>query len=274
MTLHSWLARAERRLTDSGAADPGIDAEWMLADALQLSRSQLRMRREQVLTEKQLVQLEEWLSRREAGEPLQYVQGYAWFMGLRFFVDRRVLIPRQDTETLCEAALERLPQGARVLDLCTGSGALAVAIAHIRPDAQVSAADISLDALDVARENAASQGARIALYQGDLFDAVPDQVFDLIASNPPYIREDEMPLLQAEVRREPALALRAGEDGLVFYRRIAQTYMDHLVIGGRLLLEVGIHQADAVRRMFPGQRTETRRDLGGIERVVMITRMV
>ena len=194
-------------------------------------------------------------------------------MGLEFYVDRRVLIPRQDTETLCEAALAFLRDRAapRVLDLCTGSGALAVTIAASQPDASVVACDISEEALCVARENAA--GLNISFARGDLFAAV-EGAFDVIVCNPPYLTEEDMLSLQREVRYEPPLALRGGADGLDFYRRIARELP--LRLRRAAFFEVGAGQAKDVaqilRAAFPG-RCEVTRDLAGIERVVSIERI-
>ncbi len=273
MSSRSWLIRAAQRLAAAGDLDARVDAELILCEALDAERGALRLRADEPLSEERLAQLEALLSRREAGEPLQYVLGTAWFMGLPFYVDARVLIPRQDTETLCEQALKLVRPGMAVLDLCTGSGALAVALKHRQPLAQVTAADISRNALDVARRNAERNGVELEFLRGDLFEAVARGEFQLIVCNPPYIRADEMGGLQEEVKREPALALLGGEDGLDFYRRIAAGYLDHLSLHGSLLLEVGQGQAAAVAAMFEGE-TRVAPDLNGIERVVIVKRMV
>ena len=171
-------------------------------------------------------------------------------MGVTLRAQPGALIPRNDTETLCEQALARMQGRERVLDLCTGTGALAIAIALRFPGAQVTAADISADALDVARQNIADTGARVTLRQGDLFAAAAGERFDIIVSNPPYITAEEMADLQPEVCREPALALYGGLDGLDFYRRIAREAPDYLSPGGWLLLEIGSAQAEAVSALL------------------------
>lgn len=271
MTAREWEKAARARLSRSGSPDPGTDALLLLAGALGVERGSLLFHRDDFLSEEQFTLLEEQLARREGGEPLQYVQGVAYFMGLEFLVDRRVLIPRQDTETLCELALSRIKPGESVLDLCTGSGALAVTIAR-RGRARVTGADISADALRVARENAARNEASVRWVCGDLFDAVAQEHFDAIVCNPPYLSAADMSSLQAEVRWEPALALAGGMDGLDFYRRIAYSLPGRLKAGGRAFFEVGAGQAAAVREIFagalPGARVQVQKDLCGVERVV------
>lgn len=211
------------------------------------------------------------LERRLEGEPLQYIEGFTDFMGLRVLTDPRALIPRQDTETLAEAAIDflRALPDARVLDLCTGSGCLALAIkAHV-PHARVTAVDLSADALALAKENALRLSMDIEFMMGDLFAPVAQRRFDLIVSNPPYLTDEDMLRLQREVRREPEMALRAGADGLAFYRRIASALPDHLLPGGAAMLEVGAGQSTQVRRMLHGN-TSIIRDLTGIERVISL----
>jgi release factor glutamine methyltransferase len=246
---------------------------WLLSDALRVHRGALALR----LEDEVALGAQEWferaLTRRESGEPLQYVEGFAYFYGRRFQVDSRVLIPRGDTETLCEEALKRLKTGMRVLDLCTGSGILAVTMALERPEANVTGADISTDALTVAKENARLLGAQVAWVQGDLFEAVSG-AFDLIVCNPPYLTKADMECLQPEVAREPGLALYGGVDGLDFYRRIALQLPERLNPGGWALLEVGLGQAEAVAGMLaPLGTVDIIKDLSGADRVVMVERV-
>ncbi len=276
MKAGEFILQATRIMERAGDAEARIDAEWMLCDALGIGRGALRAHLEDELDGARQELLERWVKRRARGEPLGYVQGRAYFMGLEFAVDARVLIPRQDTETLCEAAIGflRARGGGAALDLCTGSGALAVAIAKACPGARVSAADISGGALEVAQKNARAHGARVRFYQGDLFAPLPDARFDLIVTNPPYISDAEMETLQREVRWEPALALRGGADGLDFYRRIACEAGARLSPGGALMAEVGAGQSRRVAALFeaalPDARLEIARDLNGIERVVQL----
>ena len=197
-------------------------------------------------------------------------------MGLKFAVDSRVLIPRQDTETLCEQALTFLRgyTGAEVLDLCTGSGAIAISVARLQPGLRVAATDMSSDALSVASENAHLNGVYVRFMQGDLFEPVAGERFDAILCNPPYLTADDMVHLQTEVACEPRMALFGGEDGLMFYRRLAHEVYRHLKPGGYALFEVGDGQAaEGLRLMRENAMcaaSGTVKDLPGVERVVWI----
>ncbi len=271
MNAGEWLAKASARLDAAGDLDAAVDAAWLLCEATGWSRSSLRTRRGEALDAVVLDRIEAWLDRRASGEPLQYVLGTADFMGLRFHCDARALIPRPDTETLCDLALQALRGRIRprVLDLCCGTGAIGLSVARFRPDARVLLTDVSADALSLAEENAGALGVSNAEFaRGDLFDAAGEEAFDLIACNPPYLDEADMAALQSEVRREPALALFGGPDGLDFYRRIARDAPAHLKGGGVLLLEVGQGQADAVRDLLSWGQCAVHEDLNGIERVV------
>lgn len=265
------LTDAAARLDRAGASDARLDAEWLLAEATGVPRLMLLIDAAAPVDDAAASRFAALLDRRAAGEPLQYVLGEAAFMGRPFAVDARVLIPRPDTETLCMAAIERIRPGMRVLDIGTGSGALAVTLALACPEASVTAVDISDGALAVARANAARHGASVAFVRSDLFTSLEDAWYDRIVSNPPYIRAGDLETLQAEVRREPTLALDGGADGLDFYRRIAEALPAHLTKGGALLLEVGDGQAADVVALLRGHFKEisTLRDLAGLERVVV-----
>lgn len=274
MTIGEWLRRAKDALAESGCPDPQIDSRWIAEDTLGLSRSEMHFETERSLSPEEHERLEALLQRRVQGEPVQYLLHSACFMGLNFYVDSRVLIPRQDTETLVEAVIVALRQleKPRMLDLCAGSGAIGLSVKTLVPDADVTLADCSRDALEVVRENARRLGVDVEIRHGDLFRAVWHQKFDLIASNPPYIPTGDLPLLQREVQREPQLALDGGDDGLEFYRRIAADAPEHLNPGGSIYLEVGAGQADAVRALLT-ERMECAEagvinDLNGIPRVV------
>lgn len=250
MTCRDALRAASGMLAQAGVPDPAVDAAFLLSHVTGTPHLLLRAEGWRELTQLQLADYRALIDRRCQREPLQYILGTAQFMGVTLRAQPGALIPRNDTETLCEQALARMQGRERVLDLCTGTGALAVAIALRFPGAQVTAADISADALDVARQNIADTGARVTLRQGDLFAAVAGERFDIIVSNPPYITAEEMADLQPEVRREPALALYGGSDGLDFYRRIAREAPDYLSPGGWLLLEIGSAQAEAVSALL------------------------
>ena len=249
-TCRDALRAASGMLAQAGVPDPAVDAAFLLSHVTGAPHLLLRAEGWRELTQSQLADYQALIDRRCQREPLQYILGTAQFMGVTLRAQPGALIPRNDTETLCEQALARMQGRERVLDLCTGTGALAIAIALRFPGAQVTAADISADALDVARQNIADTGARVTLRQGDLFAAAAGERFDIIVSNPPYITAEEMADLQPEVCREPALALYVGLDGLDFYRRIAREAPDYLSPGGWLLLEIGSAQAEAVSALL------------------------
>ena len=274
MNISEWLNHAKATLAASGCPDPEIDARWMAEDALGMSRTDLLFEGSQAIPMAKLDALNAMLERRAGGEPVQYVLGSADFMGLKFQVSPAVLIPRQDTETLVEAALVDLqerPGSPAVLDLCTGSGCVGLSLASLAPHARVTLSDVSREALEIARRNARALGVRAELRHGDLFAAVGRERFDVIACNPPYIPAGELEQLQKEVRREPRLALDGGPDGLDFYRRIAERLPEYLNEGGAIYLEVGIGQAGDVlsllKAALPSAATGTVRDLNGVERV-------
>jgi release factor glutamine methyltransferase len=274
LTIAEWLKQAEAALTKSGCPDPAIDAKWIAEDILKLTPTALRFEAQNAPDAEALAEMNACLVRRIQGEPVQYIMKKADFMGMRFHVDSRVLIPRQDTETLVEAVIIALQgkEKPRVLDLCTGSGCIGLSIATLVSGAQVTLADISTGALEVAKKNAHALNCDVLLKQGDLFQAIGREKYDLIASNPPYIPSAEMPELQAEVKHEPALALDGGMDGLDFYRRISAEAAQHLLPGGSIYLEVGMGEAQDVLAMLRNDincaDSGVINDLCGIERIV------
>ncbi len=211
--------------------------------------------------------------RAETRRPIQYIFGETWFFGRRFAVDGRCLIPRPDTEVLCERAADVINaiSDPRVLDMCTGSGCIAVTLA-LECGCHVDAADISEDALDVARGNIGCYGADVTLYRGDMFCAVGDRMYDVIVCNPPYIDPGDAGELEPEVTEyEPRQALYAEGRGLYFYRRLAAEAGAHLVQGGTLLMEIGSEQGEAVSRIMAEggfSRVSVTKDYGGNDRVV------
>jgi release factor glutamine methyltransferase len=271
------LAEAVEALKRAGVESPELDAEILLAAAAGVERSKL-LTGSFALDDHCVGRFRQFVGRRAAREPIAYIVGHQEFYALDFEVNRDVLIPRPETELVVETALKVLRDKprARVLDIATGSGAIAIAIAVNAPDVAVTATDISASALEVAKRNARRHGcaARIKFLVGDCFAALPcsHQKFDLILSNPPYVRDDEMARLAPEVvRYEPQIALRGGKDGLDFYRRIAAQIGSHLAAGGELIVEVGAGQAaDVARALQAGgcRIVQTLRDLAGHERVV------
>lgn len=247
-----------------------LENRILLCHALGLSRVGLITQSERVLTLDEAARVAALVQRRLDGEPIAYIVGEREFFGLPFKVSPAVLIPRPDTELIVELALERLPQGGRLLDMGTGSGAIAVACAHGRPDAQVTALDVSADALAIARANAAANGATVRFLHSDWFAAVAGERFELIASNPPYIASGDAHLAQGDLRFEPTGALTDHADGLSALRTIVAGAPGHLAPGGWLLLEHGYDQAAAVRALLDGRgflEVQSWRDLAGIERV-------
>lgn len=276
MTFGEWIAAARAELERAGNPDAQVDARLLVCGLCDLVPGRLAGICGQEMPAALHAELERRLDRRLSGEPLQYIEGAAYFMGLKFAVDSRVLIPRQDTETLCEQALTFLRgyTGAEVLDLCTGSGAIAISVARLQPGLRVAATDMSSDALSVASENAHLNGVYVRFMQGDLFVPVAGERFDAILCNPPYLTADDMVHLQTEVACEPRMALFGGEDGLMFYRRLAHEVYRHLKPGGYALFEVGDGQAAEVLRLMSENAmcaaSGTVKDLPGVERVVWI----
>ena len=247
-----------------------LENRILLCHALGLARVGLITQSERALTPAEAATLDALVRRRLAGEPIAYIVGTREFFGLPFRVAPGVLIPRPDTELIVELALERLPPGGRLLDMGTGSGVIAVACAHSRKDAAVSALDLSEEALAIARDNAAANGAAVRFLRSDWFGALGDERFELIASNPPYIAAGDEHLAQGDLRFEPAGALSDGFDGLSALRTIIDGAPAHLVAGGWLLLEHGYDQAAAVRALLDARgllEVHSWRDLSGIERV-------
>lgn len=249
--------------------DP-LENRILLCHALTLTRVGLITHSERVLNEDEAARLGALVARRQAGEPIAYIVGQREFFGLPFQVTPAVLIPRPDTELIVELTIERLAPRARLLDMGTGSGAIAVSVAHTRPDAAVTALDVSAEALAVAEANARANQANVRFLRSDWFAALENEQFDLIASNPPYIASGDVHLAQGDLRFEPSGALTDFADGLSALRTIIQGAPAHLVAGGWLLLEHGYDQAEAVRALLLAAgygEVQSWRDLGGIERV-------
>lgn len=240
------------------------EARLAVSDMAEIPYNRLNKYKASTFPAALMPRLEELVSRRKSGEPLQYILGKWEFMGLPFYTRHCALIPRQDTETLCEEALSI--GGKTLLDLCCGTGCIGVSLAKLG-GFEVTFGDISPDCLALAWENAALNGVSGKFLLTDMFSDISDS-FDLICVNPPYIPTSELASLQAEVKREPVLALDGGADGLDFYRRISWDYAAHLNPGGALLMEVGAGQAADVEEMFPNARRIE--DICCIERVVAV----
>ncbi|PRD35820.1 UNVERIFIED_CONTAM: prmC [Trichonephila clavipes] len=272
--IDDWLRRAASRLADapawrSGSDDvPGREASWLLAAVLGRDLAWLMTWPERRLSDAELARADDWLARRCAGEPLAYLRGEHEFWSLPLRVTPATLVPRPDTERLVEVVLSCLPPAARVLDLGTGSGAIALALAHERRDAEVTAVDRSAEALAVARGNGERLELPVRWLHGDWFAPVAGERFHVVASNPPYISDDDPHL--AVLAHEPSTALVAADDGLADLRHLASTAPAHLLPGGWLLLEHGFAQAAAVRAaLVAAGFTQVRswQDLAGQDRV-------
>jgi release factor glutamine methyltransferase len=275
-----WTARRvvawiQGDLGRRGFSSPRLEADLLVCHALGLRRIALYTDLDRPLVERELSEVRALVERRRAHEPIAYILGEREFYSRPFAVDRDVLIPRPDTETLVDVALAALPTGTGpVAELCVGSGAVIVTLLCERPELTGVATDISSAALAVAAANAARHGVteRLTLAQGDLFAALPATRFAVLVVNPPYIPSAVIPTLDPDVRSfEPMLALDGGGDGLDFYRRLSAGAGEHLVSGGTLALEVGHDQAEAVAGLLRERGYEdvrATRDLSGIERVV------
>lgn len=256
-------------LLKSALLDP-LELRLLIAHALQLTRVQLITQSERVLTAHEAQHLSTLFQRRIDGEPIAYIVGAREFYGLSFKVTPDVLIPRPETELLVELALDLLPEHGRLLDMGTGSGAIAVAIAQSRPDIAVTALDVSATALAVAHDNAQRHGVAITFLQSDWYGALGAARFDIIVANPPYIASGDAHLAQGDLRFEPAGALTDHADGLSALRTIIASATHHLLPDGWLLMEHGYDQATAVRGLLTVagfSEVQSWKDLAGIERV-------
>ncbi|MBQ2956210.1 MAG: peptide chain release factor N(5)-glutamine methyltransferase [Clostridia bacterium] len=275
-TIRQWRKEARAELERAGDMDAAWDVDWMLCEVFECGRAELKWIEGNDIRGEMGRQLHFWLHERMDGRPLQYILGHTGFMGIDILCDERALIPRQDTETLAELALHRMQyvKNPSVLDLCTGTGAIGLTMKHYRPDAVVTLADISEDALALAKKNADALELNVRILRGDLWEAVEGEKFDFILCNPPYLTDQDMKELMEEVRREPELALWGGSDGLGFYRRIAAGLDGALNENGEALLEIGRGQEKDVADLMnaAGFCAEAHKDLCGIDRVIRVWR--
>lgn len=285
-TLGELIAEARRLLEQAGIESAGQEALWLVEHVLRLPTHHVVADRDRLLSPAELVAARGLIKRRVGREPLQYILGTQEFCGLEFDVNPAVLIPRPETELLVEYVVQRIPaeRQATIVDVCTGSGCIAVAIARLRPHARVMATDLSSPSLAVARRNAIRHGVgeRIAWLEGDLLAPLAGRelegLVDVIVSNPPYIAEADWATLQPEVKLfEPRAALVAGPQGTELHERLLQESGQYLSPGGAVIMEIGAGQARAMRRMvdqIPGYRfLRLVYDEAGLERVVIVERV-
>ncbi len=285
MTISELLQTSAAYLKEKGSATPRLDAELLLAEVLGASRIELYTNFDKPLTSGEVDHYRELIRRRAALEPVAYILGRSYFRNLTLKVNRAVLVPRPETEIVVDAALSFLMEKdwqrpPRVLDLGTGSGAIAISVLAGFPQADVTAVDLSGEALSLAEENARTAGfnGNIEFAMSDFFERLdPMETFDLIISNPPYISEEEWPQLPPDVRDfEPRQALYGGLDGLDCFRRLAAEAPQFLRPGGCLVVEIGYRQGDPVRELFAGAamfgHVDIEQDYAGNDRVAIACR--
>lgn len=282
-TYRELYEEGRRILEQAGLPDAALDARFLLEEVCGTNLQTLLVFPEKKVTEEEVNQYRAFIQRRKDREPTAMILGEWDFMGLTFRLNKSTLIPEQDTEVLVETALEELKRRGlgeaplRILDLCTGSGCILLSLLHELRNAGGLGTDLSEEALEAARENAVRLGLqeRAAFRQGDLWEPVGDERFDLIVSNPPYVPTEVIPTLEPEVRcGEPYAALDGGEDGLVFYRRIMREAAGHLKPPGIIIVESGFDEAPQIAALMQDQKLRgirTVKDYGGLDRVVLGT---
>lgn len=268
-----WLTEQLALISDAAA----FEANELLHAATGAERGALLYRQDQALTMAEQGRLKRLVHKRKKGQPLQYLLGEWEFYSLPFTVGRGVLIPRADSELLVDLALEEIPEGApgRLYDLCAGSGALGIAMAHHRPTLTVTAVEKSRRAYGYLKKNIEKNGVAVRAIRADLFRWRPEEKADFILCNPPYITAEEMRGLEKEVKKEPSAALFGGKDGLRFYRFLSEQAGSLLKPGGKLWVEIGWAQGEAVFQLFRAagfSSVEVFRDLAGNDRVVTAVR--
>ena len=269
-TYEEILEYAQRQLADAGIEDAKIDAWYLMEYAFGIDRAYYFLNKDKSAPAGEKDKYSEYIKKRAMHIPLQHITGTQEFMGLEFKVDENVLVPRQDTENLVEQALPHV-KGKKVLDMCTGSGCIAVSVKILGGSVRCDAADISDEALEIACYNAKKNNADITFIKSDMFDNITEK-YDVILSNPPYIRPDVIKELMPEVREhEPMLALDGGNDGLDFYRILAEKSKEHLEKDGMIMMEIGYDQGSDVKELFEKNgylEVKVIKDYSGNDRIV------
>ena len=280
MTIKQALIKGVTVLKLEKISTPKLKARLLLQYVLKKPRQYLIVYDNQQLTDKEEQEYLKYVELLTQGEPIEHITHQKEFMKLNFYVDENVLIPRQDTEVLVEEVIKiaKKIKTKKILDLCTGSGAIAISLAKYLENIQLTAVDISRKALDIAMANAKNNHVqdKITFVESNLFQDLRQEKYDLIVSNPPYIRRKELETLDREVRKEPRLALDGGEDGLDFYRNIMDKGYEYLKYGGYICLEIGYDQKEEVMQIIEGKKhymgTYCKKDLYDNDRVV-VTRL-
>ena len=277
MVISELTREIEEQIQNSDSAR--LEAEYIVMAAAKINRAQYLLNKRSDVTDEVIEDAQAKAARRAKGEPLAYILGSAEFMGLTFLVSPATLIPRADTETLVERAIELIRDTksdldrdtkVKVLDIGCGTGCIGISIANFCENTDVTLLDISAGALKIAGENAEKNGVNVRLLQCDILAEIPEGEYDIIISNPPYIESEIIPTLQTEVKDfEPLSALDGGEDGLIFYRRIAEMGKHLLKENGLLMFEIGYNQAAAVTEIMAGyENVRCEKDLCGNDRIV------
>lgn len=270
MTIKELLDMGADTLNKAGINESRLDAWYLLSYYMNMTRNEYYKNPGRTVTDDEINGYGRLIAEREKRKPLQYITGEQEFMGLTFKVNNNVLIPRQDTEILTELVIKHA-EGKRVLDMCTGSGCIAISIAKYAKALSVTASDVSRKALSIAVKNAKDNDVKVEFIESNIWDNINGQ-YDILVSNPPYIASDEMKRLMPEVRlNEPHLALYGGSDGLDFYVDILKNISGKIVKGGKVFFEIGCSQAGRVSDLlekYGFKDIKTEKDLAGLDRVV------
>ena len=281
-TVKELLSKGIMLLEENGIEDSIIKAKRLIQYVLKKTASKIIFDMDDSVKKCEETQYLEYINQIIKGKPLQYITHEQEFMGFKFYVDENVLIPQPDTETLVERTIEIIKdvqpdtENIDVLDMCTGSGAIAVSIAKLCKNIKICALDISDDALEIAKKNAFENEANVEFFKSDMFENISkNSKFDLIVSNPPYIKETVISTLSKDVQNEPHIALSGGKDGLDFYRIIANNAYKYLKYQGKVLVEIGYDQAESVEELFEQTHQYDKirciKDLSGNDRVIEIS---
>lgn len=275
MTIKQAITKGMIMLKSNNVESPKLKARLLLQYVLDKPRQYIIVYDNKEINKQQQWQYFVNIEKLTKGIPLQHITHRQEFMKMDFFVDENVLIPRPDTEILVEEVIKIAQKynSPRILDLCTGSGAIAISLKKFVPNADITAVDISEKALEIAQKNAEKLEAKINFVKSDLFDKLDNKKFDIIVSNPPYIRKDEIKKLSEEVQKEPKIALDGGEDGLDFYRIIAEQAINYLKTGSFLCFEIGYNQKNDVIKIIEDEQnyknTYCKKDLYGNDRIII-----